>query len=223
MKDQRIIYFSIISVIIIALSWYVYTSVYQVTPRSTFPEKTSKKDTETQSTSSEETTPPAPVVQTPAPVVEEEDVDATTTQATTSDETLPEQTEPEENEVDPYVQDVFAQDRSERCTWVDRTTGHDGMALIRNGKVLVETEQDEGNPLMTLYNSTATYVWVEGADEGTVIPNDLDVATTAVTYQTRPEVAEYLRTNEWVDCDSQTLSDSHFTLPRGIDFTQPSS
>jgi cytoskeletal protein RodZ len=221
MNNKQLTIALIIGLIFISIWWIAYSRVSNVEEpvENTTPVVTEETEEQSQETQEETVTTIAPTPQPTTPAVTQEI--ETPEEDVTPEDALPERETPEDIEIGAYVKAVFAGDNSKRCTWTDRDTGLDGMALIKDGKVRVETEQDEAEPRITLYNSAATYIWVEGEREGTVIPNDFDGTDTVVTYQTRSEIAEYLETNEWVDCDPQTLSDGHFIPPKNVSFTQP--
>lgn len=226
MNKQQIILVSIIGLIFVGIWWLAYNDMGEVEPieNVTLEETTSEEET----TSDEE---PMVTSDTSASTQQSssnmDDVEVVTPATSTEadereDEEIEERENPEEIESGSYVDQVFADENSKRCTWKDRDTGLEGFALIKDGKVLVESERDdEDKDRITLYTSAASYVWIEDADEGTVITNDLQPDEEVVTYQTKSEIAEYIETSEWVECKEQVLSDSHFEVPRDIEFSEP--
>jgi hypothetical protein len=224
MNNKQLTIALIIGLIFISIWWYAYSKMAGTDSAVQNEEIAQTDEMFEEENEVQESTDDvqAPVTTTPLAPQTNTEVEPTPEEATsTEDEALPERETPEEVEAGSYVQAVFSDENTERCTWTDRTSGLDGMALIKDGKVRVETEQEDADEqLITLYNSVATYIWVEDADEGMVIPNDLEADDEVVTYQTRSEIAEYLETNEWVDCNEQALSDSHFEVPRDVDFTE---
>lgn len=117
------------------------------------------------------------------------------------------------------VEAALAREGSQRCEWVGET-GQTGFALIKNGKVRVENDRAEGGSLITLHTSAASYIWVSGETTGTIVAQDMQANETVVEYQTRSQIADFLRTNNRVKCSDSTLSDTHFEVPKGVEFTK---
>jgi hypothetical protein len=120
--------------------------------------------------------------------------------------------------IETKVQQALAAEGSMRCTWTDPSSGSEGIALIKNGKVRVETEHNDGTENILLYTSAGTYIWAPDAEEGTVVV-DLNEHDDIVAYRTRSELEAFIQTNPRMNCKDSSLSDEHFSPPSSVDFT----
>lgn len=111
-------------------------------------------------------------------------------------------------------------DGSQRCIWVDRDSGADEIALIKDGVIRLQTRESSGDVYYTLYSSLATYTWKEGEKSGVILVDDTHPIASKVLYETRDEIGEYITQNTRVKCDSTSLSDSHFTPPSDVSFVR---
>ena len=108
---------------------------------------------------------------------------------------------------------------SARCEWIDGDSGANGLALIKDSKVRVETTDMDGVQTNVIYTAAGTYVWQDGAKTGYVVVGELSPDQEVVSISPRSELEAYIRTEERVRCDAQTLSDSHFIPDEDVTFT----
>lgn len=116
------------------------------------------------------------------------------------------------------LQQAFAAQGSFRCEWVDKSSGAESLALIKNGKVRMESSMITGEKTIMLYTTAATYMWKDGEKTGVAVPKELMASTQLGSIQTRSEIESKLRTDDRVKCGEATLNDSHFAVPTDVQF-----
>lgn len=116
------------------------------------------------------------------------------------------------------LQQAFATQGSYRCQWVDRNTGADSLALIKNGRVRVESTALTGEKTIMLYTAVATYLWKEGESSGVLVPKSLSASAQLNSLPTYSDMEVKLRTDDRVKCEQVTINDSHFAVPTNVKF-----
>lgn len=116
------------------------------------------------------------------------------------------------------LQQAFITKGSYRCVWVDKTTGADSLALIKNGRVRLESTSLTGEKTTILYTAAATYMWKEGEQTGVLVPKQLSPSTQLNALPTYTDLEAKLRTDSRVKCEQVTINDSHFIVPTNITF-----
>lgn len=116
------------------------------------------------------------------------------------------------------LKQAFATQGSYRCQWVDKTSGADSLALIKNGRVRLESTPLTGSKTTILYTGAATYMWKEGERTGVLVPKNIAPTTQLNTLPAYSDLEAKLRTDPRVKCEQAVLSDVHFTAPTNITF-----
>lgn len=202
MNKKIIIIVTAIVVVLIGLSYFVMgMKTNTPTPKTGDQASTTVKVSTSEATSNKPGRS-APVVKTPS-------VQTSNTQTSVSVQTTAESS---------GLQRAFESQGSYRCVWTDKNTGADDVALIKDGKVRVESKATNGTQTNTIYTSIGTYIWKEGESTGTAIIRETSTSPQVGTFQSRSQLETQLLTDSRVTCQQSMLSDTHFSVPSNVKF-----